>query len=210
MPFIDGETLRSKLDRETQLGIEESLRIATDVAGALDYAHRHGVIHRDIKPRDADPMPSLWRLAEASGALERVGDLPAACLPVTVTVGAGGRAAACMVEDGRADIWLYDVPGVMPSLSLAAPCPSKDPSCPIRSSPTKIHSSRASATPASGRSAPGARGRRCGSWGRCSGRWRGDCDAQREERFAVESWRATPMASSRRKAMQDMPIAGTP
>src|SRR5215213_1011279 len=50
MPFIDGETLRSKLDRETQLGVEESVKITTAVADALDYAHRHGVIHRDIKP----------------------------------------------------------------------------------------------------------------------------------------------------------------
>src|SRR5687767_8933541 len=52
MPFIDGETLRSKLDRETQLGIGEAVRIASDVADALDYAHRHGVIHRDIKPEN--------------------------------------------------------------------------------------------------------------------------------------------------------------
>ncbi len=52
MPFIDGETLRGKLDRETQLAIEEAVRIATEVADALDYAHRHGVIHRDIKPEN--------------------------------------------------------------------------------------------------------------------------------------------------------------
>src|SRR5690348_7078469 len=52
MPFIDGETLRSKLDRETQLSVEESVRIACDVADALDYAHHRGVIHRDIKPEN--------------------------------------------------------------------------------------------------------------------------------------------------------------
>src|SRR5690606_39637295 len=40
MPFIDGETLRSKLDRETQLGIDEAVRIAVDVASALHYAHQ--------------------------------------------------------------------------------------------------------------------------------------------------------------------------
>ncbi len=52
MPFIDGETLRTKLDRETQLGVEEAVRITTDVADALDYAHHQGVIHRDIKPEN--------------------------------------------------------------------------------------------------------------------------------------------------------------
>ena len=52
MPFIDGETLRSKLDREAQLGVDEAVKIATEVADALHYAHSHGVIHRDIKPEN--------------------------------------------------------------------------------------------------------------------------------------------------------------
>jgi eukaryotic-like serine/threonine-protein kinase len=52
MPFIDGETLRAKLDRETQLGVTEAVRIATEVADALHYAHQKGVIHRDIKPEN--------------------------------------------------------------------------------------------------------------------------------------------------------------
>jgi Tol biopolymer transport system component/tRNA A-37 threonylcarbamoyl transferase component Bud32 len=52
MPFIDGETLRDKLDRETQLGINEAVRITTEVADALHYAHQQGVIHRDIKPEN--------------------------------------------------------------------------------------------------------------------------------------------------------------
>jgi len=43
MPYVEGETLRSRLDRETQLGVEDAVRIATEVADALDYAHRHGV-----------------------------------------------------------------------------------------------------------------------------------------------------------------------
>jgi eukaryotic-like serine/threonine-protein kinase len=52
MPFIEGETLRQRLDREKQLPVEEAVDIARAVGGALDYAHRHGVIHRDIKPEN--------------------------------------------------------------------------------------------------------------------------------------------------------------
>ncbi len=52
MPFVEGESLRDRLTREKQLPIAEAVRIATEVAGALDYAHRHGVIHRDIKPEN--------------------------------------------------------------------------------------------------------------------------------------------------------------
>ncbi len=50
MPFVEGESLRDKLDREKQLGVNESVAITQKVADALDYAHEHGVVHRDIKP----------------------------------------------------------------------------------------------------------------------------------------------------------------
>ena len=49
-PYVRGESLRGRLHRETQLGIDEALAIARQVAGALAHAHEHGVIHRDIKP----------------------------------------------------------------------------------------------------------------------------------------------------------------
>ncbi|MEO8637256.1 MAG: protein kinase [Gemmatimonadales bacterium] len=52
MPFIEGESLRDRLNREKQLPINDAVRIATEVAGALDYAHRKGIIHRDIKPEN--------------------------------------------------------------------------------------------------------------------------------------------------------------
>jgi len=52
MPFVEGESLRDRLEREKQLPVSEAVRIATEVASALDYAHRHGVIHRDIKPEN--------------------------------------------------------------------------------------------------------------------------------------------------------------
>jgi serine/threonine-protein kinase len=52
MPFVDGETLRTRLDREKQLPVDEAIRITVAVANALDYAHSHGVIHRDLKPEN--------------------------------------------------------------------------------------------------------------------------------------------------------------
>src|SRR5207237_1314995 len=48
MPYVEGESLRDRLAREKQLPIADAVRIAGQVAAALDYAHRHGVIHRDI------------------------------------------------------------------------------------------------------------------------------------------------------------------
>jgi serine/threonine protein kinase len=50
MPYVDGESLSDRLDKERQLPVADAVRITTEVANALDYAHRHGVIHRDIKP----------------------------------------------------------------------------------------------------------------------------------------------------------------
>ena len=52
MPYVEGESLRARLDREKQLPVNEAIRMATAVASALDYAHRHGVIHRDLKPEN--------------------------------------------------------------------------------------------------------------------------------------------------------------
>ena len=52
LPFVRGESLRDKLDREHQLGVDEAVLIAKQVASALDYAHRQGLVHRDIKPEN--------------------------------------------------------------------------------------------------------------------------------------------------------------
>src|SRR4051812_13887990 len=52
MPFVDGISLRDRISREKQIAIGDAVRIATEIANALDYAHRHGVIHRDIKPEN--------------------------------------------------------------------------------------------------------------------------------------------------------------
>ncbi|MGH7677033.1 MAG: protein kinase domain-containing protein [Gemmatimonadaceae bacterium] len=52
MPYVEGESLRARIQREKQLPVEEAVRLATAIASALDYAHRHGVIHRDLKPEN--------------------------------------------------------------------------------------------------------------------------------------------------------------
>ncbi len=73
MPYVEGETLRAKLDRETQVGVDESVKITAEIADGLDYAHRHGVVHRDIKPEnillhDGRPMVADFGIALAVSA----------------------------------------------------------------------------------------------------------------------------------------------
>ncbi len=74
MPYIAGESLRARLNRERQLPLDEALRITCEVASALDHSHRHGVIHRDIKPEnilleDGQALVSDFGIARAANAL---------------------------------------------------------------------------------------------------------------------------------------------
>jgi serine/threonine protein kinase/Tol biopolymer transport system component len=73
MPYIEGETLRDKLDREKQLGVDEAVKITSEIADALNYAHRNNVIHRDVKPEnillhDRRPMVADFGIALAVSA----------------------------------------------------------------------------------------------------------------------------------------------
>ena len=70
MPYVEGENLREKLDRERQLPVDDAVRIAKAVASGLDYAHRQGVVHRDIKPanillQDGEPVIADFGIALA-------------------------------------------------------------------------------------------------------------------------------------------------
>ncbi|HJU66128.1 MAG TPA: serine/threonine-protein kinase, partial [Gemmatimonadaceae bacterium] len=52
MPFVEGDSLRQRLDREKQLPVDDAVEIARQVAAALAFAHGHGIVHRDIKPEN--------------------------------------------------------------------------------------------------------------------------------------------------------------
>ena len=74
MPYVAGESLRARLNRERQLPLDEALRITCEVASALDHSHRHGVIHRDIKPEnilleDGQAMVADFGIARAVSAM---------------------------------------------------------------------------------------------------------------------------------------------
>ena len=73
MLFVEGETLRERIDREHQLPVDEAVALASRVAGALQHAHEHGVIHRDIKPgnillQGGEPVVADFGIALAVGA----------------------------------------------------------------------------------------------------------------------------------------------
>jgi serine/threonine-protein kinase len=73
MPYVDGESVRERLDRERQLPVRDAVAVAEAVASALDYAHRNDVIHRDIKPgnillHDGNPVVADFGIALAVSA----------------------------------------------------------------------------------------------------------------------------------------------
>jgi eukaryotic-like serine/threonine-protein kinase len=119
MPYVEGESLRQRLVRERQLPLDDALRIASDVAGALDYAHAHGVVHRDIKPENillsgGEAVVADFGIARAITAAggERLTETGIAL--GTVVYMSPEQSAADREIDGRSDVYslgcvLYEV-----------------------------------------------------------------------------------------------------
>jgi eukaryotic-like serine/threonine-protein kinase len=110
MPAVEGESLREKLDRETAIPVEASLRIAREVADALDHAHRRGVVHRDIKPDNILLQDGHARVADfgIAQAVEAAGGekLTATGLAVgTPHYMSPEQAGGAEKLDGRSDIY---------------------------------------------------------------------------------------------------------
>src|SRR5499425_3915687 len=78
MPYVEGESLRDRLRRERQLSVDDALRITREAAQALQYAHEHGVVHRDIEPenllltKDGNTLVADFGIARALGADEHL------------------------------------------------------------------------------------------------------------------------------------------
>ncbi len=112
MPFIDGESLRARIDRLSALPIADVVRILRDVAGALAYAHEQGIVHRDIKPENVlltrqHALVADFGVAKAlSASMGQHEMLTATGIALgTPDYIAPEQAAADPTTDGRADLY---------------------------------------------------------------------------------------------------------
>jgi len=124
MPFVEGESLCDRLDREKQLPIDEALRIAREVADALSYAHARGVIHRDVKPENILLSGGHARVADFGIARAVTAAGGESLTQTGMAIGtpqymSPEQAAGASDLDGRADLYalgcvLYEMLGGQP------------------------------------------------------------------------------------------------
>ncbi len=128
MPHVEGESLRQRLAAEGPLPVEQALRIAREVAEALDYSHRHGVVHRDVKPenillQDGQAIVADFGIARAIHAAD---DGPEARGSGTPAYMSPEQAARNAPLDGRSDVYalgcvLYEMLAGAPPFGGATP-----------------------------------------------------------------------------------------
>jgi serine/threonine-protein kinase len=150
MPFVEGESLRARLQREGRLPLAEAVRLTGEIADALGYAHRRGVVHRDIKPENVLLSEGHARVADFGiawgGATEGDGRLTATGIVVGTPAYMSPEQSAGGEVDARSDIYVlgcvtYEMlagrpphTGITPQAIIARryrePYPLPDPSLP--------------------------------------------------------------------------------
>ena len=131
MPYVEGESLRSYLERAGRLPVDDAVRLVREVADALDYAHRQGIVHRDIKPenvllQDGHAVVADFGVAHAVNAAVSERQTMAGGTVGTPVYMAPEQAGGEPAVDGRADIYslacvLYEALTGSPPLTAASP-----------------------------------------------------------------------------------------
>ena len=156
MPHVAGESLRHRLDRERHLAVDEALRIAVEVADGLDYAHRHGVVHRDIKPgnillSDGHAVIADFGIARAIEAVREERITSTGLGVGTPLYASPEQATGEETLDGRTDIYslacvLYEMLAGEPPLTGATP--KMIQARRMSETPTALHALRDTVPPA--------------------------------------------------------------
>jgi serine/threonine-protein kinase len=155
MPYVEGESLRDRLDREGELPVEESVRIAVEVADGLHHAHERGVVHRDIKPGNVllsgkHAVVADFGIARAVTAAQE-GRMTGTGLGVgTPLYASPEQATAAETLDGRTDVYslgcvLYEM--LTGDVPLTAATPQAVQARRLVETPAPIHPQRETVPP---------------------------------------------------------------